>query len=441
MAPVPKRTIRLPKLDPRSLPGPDDIRRWELANGIVLLVRENHASPSVVLTGYVAASGLGETNANAGLAYLTAGALMRGTHRQSFQEIYESVESIGASLGFSSGKHKTNFHGKALAEDLGLLLGLLADALRQPTFPPPEVERLRAERLTALNIRDQDTGSVAALTFDRLVYPGHPYAIPSDGTKESVAELGRPEVADFHRKAFGPTGMVLAVVGAVRAEAARSAVEAALGDWVNPGQTLPASVGDAPRLDDIRQQSVTLAGKSQCDLVVGAPGPSRTDPDYLPAALGNSVLGRFGLYGRVGDAVRENAGLAYYAYSSLSGGHGPGPWSIVAGVNPVNVEKAIDLIRREIGRFVARRVTAVELEENQAHFIGRLPLQLESNEGVAGSLLNIEQYDLGLDYYVGYPERVAAITREAVLAAAQRFLSPDRLAIAVAGPPLSGGSV
>jgi zinc protease len=393
-----------------------------------------------VLTGYLAAGGLIETEANAGVAGLTAGSLMRGTRRQSFQKIYESVESIGASLGFSGGKHKTNFHGKALAEDLGLLLALLAEVLRQPSFPPEEFERLRAERLTGLNIRDQDTGAVAALAFDRLAYPGHPYAVPSDGTKESVAALRREDLVDFHRSSYGPRGMVLAVVGAIRAEAARAAVEAALGDWVHPGQGQPPEVAAAPSLRSLLRKNMTLAGKSQCDLVLGAPGPQRTDADYLPAAIGNSVLGKFGLYGRVGDAVRENAGLAYYAYSSLSGGHGPGPWSVVAGVNPVNVEKAIDLIRKEIGRFVTRRVTAAELEENQAHFIGRLPLQLEANEGVAGSLVNIEQFDLGLDYYVEYPGRVAAISREAILAAAQRFLSPDRLAIAVAGPPLGGGS-
>jgi zinc protease len=113
---------------------------------------------------------------------------------------------------------------------------------------------------------------------------------------------------------------------------------------------------------------------------------------------------------------------------------------VVAGVNPVNVGKTVDLIRHEIARFVGRRVTAAELEENQSHFIGRLPLQLESNEGVASSLVNVEQYDLGLDYYVRYPERVASIDREAILSAARRFLSPDHLAIAVAGPPLRGGS-
>ena len=98
----------------------------------------------------------------------------------------------------------------------------------------------------------------------------------------------------------------------------------------------------------------------------------------MAAALGNSILGRFGLYGRIGDAVRELAGLAYYAYSSIGGGPGPDPWQVSAGVNPANVERAIDLIRVEIGRFVTRRVSCRRApDENQAHFIGRLPLQLE----------------------------------------------------------------
>jgi len=139
--------------------------------------------------------------------------------------------------------------------------------------------------------------------------------------------------------------------------------------------------------------------------------------------------------GRIGEAVREKAGLAYYAYSALEGGAGPGAWKTVAGVHPDNLEKALDLIRREIGRIVERGVTAGELKDNHAHFIGRLPLQLETNEGVAGSLLHLERYRLGLDYYLGYPERVKAIRREQVVEAIRRHLHPDRLAVGIGGPP------
>lgn len=433
-----KRPVSLPRLEVRSLPGPDTIQRTALGNGIVVLSRENFSSPSVVVSGYLLAGALYEPDRQAGLANLTASSLMRGTRRQSFQEIYESIESIGASLSFHAGKHSTSFQGKALAEDLAPLLHLLADAVRQPAFPTREVDRLRAEKLTSLAIRDQDTGAVAGLEFDRLAYPGHPYSVPAEGDPETVRRLRASDVAAFHRKTYGPRGMVVVVVGAVRRAAAVHAVEAALGDWLPPSQPAEPQLPVLKALDGIARRDRILAGKSQCDLVLGVPGPSRFDDGYLAAALGNNILGRFGLYGRIGDAVREDAGLAYYAYSALTGGPGPGPWSVLAGVNPAHVEKAIDLIRKELGRFTARRVSPQELEENQANFIGRLPLQLESNEGVAGALINVERYRLGLDYYLRYAEKVAAVTRDDVLETARRFLSADRLAIAVAGPPLKG---
>ncbi|MDP3186019.1 MAG: hypothetical protein Q8M58_12170, partial [Anaerolineales bacterium] len=99
-----------------------------------------------------------------------------------------------------------------------------------------------------------------------------------------------------------------------------------------------------------------------------------------------------------------------------------------------NLEKAADLIRGEIARFIEKGVTAEEHSDSQANFIGRLPLSLESNAGVAGALLNIERFDLGLDYYRRFADLVRAVTPEEVLLIARKFFHPDRLAIAIAGP-------
>jgi zinc protease len=179
---------------------------------------------------------------------------------------------------------------------------------------------------------------------------------------------------------------------------------------------------------------MNIAGKSQSDLVIGCVGPTRKDAEYMSASLGNSVLGQFGLAGRIGDVVREKSGLAYYAYSSLNAGIGPGSWEVSAGVNPGNVTKATDLICKELARFIKKGVSAEELADSQSNFIGRLPLSLESNAGVVNALLNIERFDLGLDYYRRYPDLVRAVTPEEVLATARKFLHPGQLAIAVAGP-------
>ena len=417
-----------------SLPGPEDITRVELPNGIVVLVRSNFNSPSVALNGYLHAGALYDPDEKLGLADFVASALMRGTAQRDFQAIFDALESAGASLGFNSATHTTGFGGKALAEDLPLLLELLAESLRQPVFPQKQVERLRAQLLTGLTLRSQDTSDMASLTFDQIIYANHPYSRPEDGWPETVQAITREDLVAYHARHYGPRGMVIAIAGAVTPEAAVEGVRAALGDWSNPKQPAPPELPPVASLEKEERREVHIPGKVQADIVMGAAGPRRKDPDFFAAALGNSVLGQFGMMGRIGDAVRERAGLAYYAYSSLSAGIGPGPWSVSAGVNPANVDKAIDLIRAEIARFVSQPVEANELADSQANFIGRLPLALESNGGVASALVNLERYDLGLDYYLRYADLVRTVTPEDVLSTARRYLHPDRLGIAVAGP-------
>lgn len=417
-----------------SFPGPEDITRTELPNGAVVLARANFNSPSVVVSGYLPVGNLFDPDEKLGLAGFTALALMRGTARRSFREIYDALESVGASMGFNGGTHTTGFGARALVEDLDLLLELLNETIRQPAFPTEHMERLRAQMLTGLAIQAQDTGEMASLTFDQIVYADHPYSRPEDGYPETVQAITREDLEAFHRRHFGPEGMVISVVGAVEPEEAVDKVAQTLGDWENPQQPDVPPLTAVRALNETVTRHVTIAGKFQADLVMGAAGPERRSPDYLAASLGNSVLGQFGMMGRIGDAVREKAGLAYYAYSSLGGGMGPGPWYVSAGIDPQNVDQAVTLISEEIRQFTAEPVSSEELSDSQANFIGRLPLSLESNGGVAAALLNLERYELGLDYYYRYADLIRAITPQDVLETARRYLHPERLAVATAGP-------
>ncbi len=424
-----------------TLPGPDDITRRELPNGIVILVRENHHAPSVVIAGSIEAGALFEPVELNGLASFAASMLMRGTEKRDFATIYELLEGNGASLSIGSGHHTAGFSGKSLAEDLPMLLDLLADALRRPVFPPEYVERLRGQTITGLKVHEQDTRYTASRLFRELVYPAeHPYSRSTDGTIESVSALTRDHLIAFHQRYFGPCGMVIAVVGAVQTEEAIRLVETYFGDWARPDQPVPPELPPVPPIGTARQQIHTMPGKSQNDLVLGGPGPSRFAEDWQAANLANSILGVFGMYGRIGTVVREQNGMAYYSFSRLDGGLGPGPWRVVAGVDPANVYRAIDVIQGEIRRLVREPVSEDELADNKANFIGRLPLQLESNEGVAGSILSMERYQLGLDYLRRYADLVNAITVDDVLAAARHYLNPDVFALAVAGPELPAGS-
>ena len=417
-----------------SLLDPETIARRLLPNGMTALARENTTSPTASVIGLLSAGSVTEEAEQAGLAGFVADMLMRGTEQRSFAQINETVESVGASIDVSGGRHATSFSGKSLAEDMPLILDTLADVLGAPTFPSDHVERLRGQVLTGIEERENDTRSMAGLTFRELAYPDHPYGRALGGYRHTVTTFTREEMSDFYGRFYSPQGAVVVLVGAIEAGAALDLLENAFGSWTPEAGETRASLPPIPPLDDVRRRDVTMSGKIQSDIVLGAPALSRRDPDYFPALVANTVLGRFGMMGRLGSNVREKQGLAYYSFSALEAGHGPGPWSAIAGVNPDNVERALTAILQEIGRLRDEAVPDDELNDVKGFLTGSLPLRLETNAGVANALIDMEWFDLGLDYVQHYPNLINTVTPEQIMAATQKYLDPEAYVLAIAGP-------
>lgn len=415
-----------------AFPGPDNVYRTQLDNGITLLVRENHAAPVVVLDGYLAVGTIHEPADRAGLASFTASLLTRGSSRYDFDTFNETVEAVGASVSAGAGDHQTAFSTESLAEDFPQMVELLADVLRYPTFPAEQMERMRGQWLVRLQEREQNTRSVASRRFHELLYGDHPYGRPGSGYPETIQAISREEVVAFHKDNYGPHGAIIVVSGDVTTDAVVELITAHLGDWsgTSPGQSLPPV---APQTD-IRRESVAMPGKVQSDILIGSLAIARSDPDYFAVQVANSILGQFGMMGRLGEVVREEQGLAYYSYSMLDADIGPGPWLAAAGVNPANVELAVESIRAEFARLGAEPVTDEELSDSQANMTGRLPLALETNDGVTSQLLNMEWYGLGLDYLYRYADNINAITAADVQRVAAKYLRPDAYTLVVAGP-------
>jgi zinc protease len=400
---------------------------------MVVLAYENWTAESVVVEGLVRAGSVVETRENAGLANFTAEMLMRGTERRTFDALYEALESVGASLGFSAGRHLTEFSASALAEDLDLIIGLLAEALRQPIFPAAEMESVRGEILTDLQIQANDTRHRAGSAFRELLYDDHPYSLNPDGYVDSVTRLTPADLAAFHRDYYGPQGMIVTVVGAVKPEEVKAKISAAFGDW-RPAPLAVPPVAQVSRPAETRRTHVVMPQKTQADIVLGLPGPLRAAPDYLEASMANTILGVFGMYGRLGETVREAQGLAYYVFSRLQGGLGPLPWYVSTGVAPDKVEQALDGIRQEIDRLLDEPIPDDELADNKAYRTGSLPVGLETNDGLASIFTDLELFDLGLDYLQNLPDKINVMTAESVQAAARKYFSSREVAIAVAGP-------
>lgn len=418
----------------KRFPGPEKIQRFFLANGLKVLAYENFSSQSVVINGLLRVGALQDPPAQAGLADFTSELLMRGTESQNFDQIYERLESSGVSLGLGAGRHVTHFSGAALAEDLDLMLEILADALRQPLFPPEHIERVRGQIQTGLQMRANDTQQMAALSFMETLYAQHPYGRSLHGYPQTVANITREDMVNFHADYYGPTGMIIAVVGAVKVADIHKKITSFLGDWQNPGQKPFPAIPDARRPEQLTRVNVPMPEKAQADIVMGLPGPRRNAGDYLHASMMNTILGVFGMMGRIGRIIREEQGLAYHASSNLSGGLGPTPWTASAGVAPDNVEKAIRGILGEIEKIRNEPVAVVELDDAKSYRIGSLPVSLETNASLASIFVDLDLYDLGLDYLQRVPAIIREITIDDVQAAAQKYLSSEQLVVAVAGP-------
>jgi zinc protease len=368
------------------------------------------------------------------LAHFTALSLMKGTQQHTFQQIYEMIETVGANLGFGAGGFHTNFSGRALAEDLPMLVSILSECIRQPVFPSEQVERLRAQLLSGLAIRDQDTEDRASIRFDKIIFGDHPYGNPGDGFTETIQAISRQDIASFHQDYFNPRGMVIVIVGAVEPDEAIDVVSRAFNGWdYQEIEDIPHPSKPKPLKSTVREH-IYIPGKSQVDIVMGTLGPDRKSPHFHAASLGNNILGQFGMMGRIGDVVREKAGLAYHASTDLNALMDTGSWEISAGVNPANVDQAIALILEELRRFTREPVTSEELQDSQTDYIGKIPLAFESNSGVANALLNIERFDLGLGYYRDFPNIISSIRIEDILLAAKTYIDPEKLAIISAGP-------
>lgn len=418
-----------------ALPSSQNITRAELDNGITVLVYEKPNVASVALSGSLPAGSLYDTPEKSGLASMTAEALMRGTTNRPFEVLHTELELLGADLDVDSGRFKAGIGGKALAEDLPTLLTLLADVLRNPAFDETQVERLRGEITTGINYAMQDTRYRARRAFYETLYPAsHPYHHSTSGTLEAVTAFTVDDLRAFHSQYYGPQGLTLVIVGNISADDAVQIVGDTLGDWSNPAQPGMPAAPTPPVVAEAQRTFTPVPGKTQSDVMLGFVGPSRYADDYQAALLVNSVLGQFGMMGRIGDVVREEKGYAYYSYSSIEGGHGQGAWSAAAGVAPYNVEETITDIVNEFRRIVDEPVSDEDLDNVQSYYTGNLPLRLESSEGVASTILRLESYGLGLDYLLTYRDTIRSLTAADLQAAAAHYINPDNVTVSVAGP-------
>jgi len=424
---------------PASLASSARTERIVLPNGLVLIVRENHANPTVGVFGSLKAGGMYNPKDRMGLASFTAEMLTRGTATKTGPQIAEELDFIGARLTTSAGIESANFQAYCLAENFAEVFARLADVLRYPSFPDSEIEKLRGEFETGIKEENDDPWSVSRKELNFFLFPeGHPYHQTPRGAPESLRAITRQDVLKFYRSYYRPETTILVVVGDVSVEQVRKRCQALFGDWSVAGRTPNYEIPSVPLTEGSERKVVSMMDKSEVIVRMGHQGISRSDPDYYACEVMNFILGGF-FNSRLMADLRDKQGLTYYVSSHFQATQGAGPFSIVMQVNPKDADRAIAAAQADLEEFIAQGASDKELKEAKDYLIGSLPLTMESNSGIAQMLLQAEFYHLGLDYVDKYPSTLRAVTREEVQRMAREHLHPDRLRPVIVGPYPTGG--
>jgi len=414
-------------------------RRTVLPNGLVVIARRNPASPSMTVRLVFPAGAAFDPPGRAGTAEMAAATIDRGCGGLSAAVIAERFDFLGASCVAHSRRDTLEVEARLLAGHLPDVLDLLQVIIREPEFPGAEVERERAQLLTAIAERDQDTRQVAEETLASLLYPpGHPYHASGLGDRGSVGRIGRDDLAAFHRRRVTPDGAIAVVAGDIEPDRAFDAVAGRFGTWTAPDDGRRSIVApETPALSGRTVRVHPIAGKTQADIAFGFPGIRRTSSEMPGAMVLSSALGEFSLGGRLGAAVREKAGLAYYAYTRVSAGQTAGAIVARAGVTLKETGRAVGLMNRTIATARARGFTAKEIADSKQALGASVSRRLETNPDAASFLGDCEFYGLGVDYHARLPGLVAGVTRAEVHALAEKYLTLDRCAVVVAGSDLN----
>jgi zinc protease len=408
--------------------------RAELSNGGVVLVQETVMTPAVTISASFRAGSMFDPVDLPGLAYLTGRAIDRGTEHRSASMMADELDERGVSMRVSSNRQALTVSCTCLAEDFDDVLAIVADIVRNPAFPPLEIESRRSEALTILRQNEDNPAARAVDAVLELLYGWHhPYGRPPKGTVIGVESVSRADMVAFHAARVRPAAMSLAVVGDVRPDHALERARQAFDDWAAEPPA-PATVAVPPLSQGRRTRVIGMPGKTQTDIAYGFTAIRRLDPRYYAYWMMNNVLGEFGLGGRLANNIRERQGMAYYAFSMLDATAGEAPLLVRAGVDPANVDRALAAIDHEVAALAAAGPTETELAETRGYLIGSIPRLLETNQSIAAFLQTSEEYGLGLDFDQRLPSLLGSVTRDDLHAAAADVLDPARAAIAVAGP-------
>lgn len=404
-----------------------------LANGAELIVSGKHELPLVSFSiTFLGGGDQFEPAGRRGLAGLTAAMLSEGTKTRDGDALSNALQLLGTNVSVSVGGESGSMGFTSTTGKFAAALDVLADMLVSSTFPAASLERLRAQRLVALNQAKAQSSAIAGRVFPRVLYgDAHPYG--QSTTEASITAITREDVMAFHRTYFKPGRAVITVVGDVTAANIKPSVEKGLASW-DAGGDKPAF--SYPVVPALRPTTIFLVDKpeaAQSTFSIGIPGPPRNTPDYYALQVTNTILG--GMFqSRLNANIREEKGYSYGVSSGFAYGKGPGAFRAGGDIVTAKTDAGLIEFMKELrGILGARPITPEEMKIAKEALVQRLPGTFASVNAIGGAITGLWTQNLPDDYYQQYSKAIAAVTADDVVRVAKKYIDLDHLAIVIVG--------
>ncbi|WP_019645014.1 M16 family metallopeptidase [Novispirillum itersonii] len=401
--------------------------------GIEAWLVEDHSVPVLsVSIGFKAGGSAYDPAGKEGLATLVSGMLDEGAGDFDSFAFRTRLENTAIHLSFSASANSLTGTLKTVSDHRMQAFELLRLALTKPRFDAEPLDRVRHQILASLAEEAEDPQALAGEALDRLMFPGHPYARPAQGTPKSVTALTAADLRGFVRTRLALDGLKVGVSGDITPAELGQMLDKTFGELPKtanvpplPAVAIPQQGGIAVIDRDLPQAVATFA----------QPGLERADPDFYPAYVVNYILGGGGFSSRLMTEVREKRGLAYGVYAYFQDLEGAP--LIIGGVstNAARVGESLSVIAAEWQKMAESGPTAEELEAAKSYLIGSWPLRFTSTGAVASMLMSMQLDGYPLDHLQTRNAKVAAVTLEDARRAARRLLQADQLKTVVVGRP------
>jgi len=409
------------------------IQHWQAPSGAQVYFVEDHDLPMLdAAVNFPAGSGY-DTAEKSGFAALTQGMLDHGADGLSEDDISRKLADIGAELGGSFDQDRAGISLRTLssAGEREQALAIMASLLQHPTFPEKILAREKERVISALKEAETKPEAIAGKAFGKAVYGDHPYGLQSVGEIATVEKIQRADIEAFYRSRYAAKSAVVALMGDVtRAEAEAIAQQLTAQLPAGAAATIP------PVNMQIKASEQRIAHPAtQSHILIGAPGISRTDPDYFALYVGNYILGGGGFVSRLMQEVREKNGMAYSVYSYFIPMQQAGPFQIGLQTKKEQADEALLMVRGILAQYSKQGPSEKELQAAKDNIIGGFPMRIDSNRKILEYLGVIGFYGLPLTYLDDFTGKVEKVTVAQIREAFLRRVHPDAMATVIVGAP------